>query len=189
MQNPLIVGVDPGTRVVGFACIEVRLKHPGPKRFRIREALALKPSTDLDHHQRLHKIHSAIYSMLSKWQPSAFVIEKAFHGLNPTSSLKLGEARGAIIAACMRHEIPLFEINPTSVKKTVTGSGSATKEQVAIALQYLLNFDRGNLPFDISDALAIALSHALGYSSNTEKWGNPITRKQSWQSIIKTKGL
>ena len=73
----------------------------------------------------------------------------------------MGEARGAIIAALGRHSLPVMEFSPTVIKRTVGGSGAATKEQVANAIMSLMGFQRGRLPLDATDAVAIALTGAL----------------------------
>ena len=110
---------------------------------------------------RIGLLHRAIHALCKAHQPDLCSIEKAFTGINHQSALRLGEARGSMISAVARCGVDLYEVNPTKVKKSITGNGKATKEEVARAVEYLVNFKRGKLPFDVTDAMAIALSGAL----------------------------
>jgi crossover junction endodeoxyribonuclease RuvC len=164
-----IIGIDPGSQITGFGILEMPNGMVNIKKIRLIAAGVLKSQTKLPHYDRSGYLHEAMYQLTEKYQPEWCAIEKAFVGMNVYSALRLGETRGALIAAVRRHVIKIAEITPTQVKKTITGQGHATKDQVAAALKYLLGFDRGNLPHDASDAIAIALSHALSlgtYSAN-----------------------
>lgn len=121
----------------------------------------IRSKAGLSHTDRTGYLHDALYQLASQYSPEVCVMEKAFTGINPLSALRLGETRGALIAAVRRLGISVFEVTPTQVKKAITGQGHATKEQIAHALRYLLAFDRGDLPPDVSDAVAIGLSYGL----------------------------
>jgi crossover junction endodeoxyribonuclease RuvC len=109
----------------------------------------------------LGEIHAALHHLIAESVPSLVAIEKAFHGLNAATAIKLGEARGALIAAVLRHQLPLHEVTPAEVKRLIAGHGAADKEQVYRALKSLTGFELGELPLDASDALGIALAASL----------------------------
>lgn len=132
-----------------------------PKNVRLLDAGALRPQSKLSHSERTGQLHNSFYSIICTHRPSVCVIEKAFTGVNPHSALRLGETRGALIAAARRADVCIDEIAATKVKKTVSGSGHATKEQVALAVEAMIGFKRANMPHDVTDAIAIALSYAL----------------------------
>ena len=132
-----------------------------PSDFRIVTVGVLKTKVNDPYLQRIGSLHKALYHMAQEGQPDVCVIEKEFVGVNYRSALKLGEARGALISAVQRLNIAVEEVMPTEVKKAVTGYGHASKDQVNIAVKILLRFDKGNLPFDATDALAIALFYGM----------------------------
>lgn len=156
-----IMGVDPGSRITGFGIIQVPKGVVDIRRIQVLAVGTLKTQAAHSPSQRTGYLHEALYSLASEYKPDICVIEKAFSRINPLSALRLGETRGALIAAVRRLGIEVAEITATQVKKTITGQGHAEKEQVAHALRYLLNFDRGDLPFDASDAVAIGLTYGL----------------------------
>lgn len=159
---PVILGIDPGSRVVGFAVLRGKIAHPRiPRDFEIADAGVIKTRGELPLYERLGIIHDSVFSLASELTPTHCAVEKAFHGINAASAIKLGEARGSIIAAVRRQSIPVFEITPAEVKRTIACKGSASKEDVCRAVSALLGFERGKLPFDASDALAIALACGL----------------------------
>lgn len=158
----MIVGIDPGSRVAGYAFIRGRVAKPMlPRDFEVIDAGVMRAPLDLDMAGRIGLLHEALHGLLAEHEPEACVLEKAFCDKNPATAIKLGEARGAFIAACARTRVRTFEITPAEVKKTLTGSGRADKDLVASALKSLMGFDRGKLPHDVTDALAIALCFGL----------------------------
>ena len=166
-----IFGIDPGSRITGFSVLEVPRGVVSLKKVHIVAVGAIRSKTTLSHSERTGYLHEAVHQLAQKYQPEVCVIERAFTGVNPQSALRLGETRGAIIAAVRRLSITVAEITPTEVKKTITGHGHATKEQLAAALKYLINFELGDLPLDASDAIAIGLSYglSLGFRSPTPR--------------------
>ena len=156
---PRILGIDPGSRVIGFAVMEGKKIVPrSPRDWAVVDIGVVRMSTNLSMLDRICEIHDTFYDLVQELQPTLVGIEKAFHGINAASALKLSEARGAIISAVGRHKISIKEITPAEVKRIVAGNGAATKEQVYQALQVIMGFNKGRLPLDASDALAIALS-------------------------------
>lgn len=162
-----IIGIDPGSNITGFGILEIPSGIVNIKKIRLVAAGVLKTQSKLAHFDRSGYLHDAMFQLTEKYQPEWCAIEKAFVGININSALRLGETRGALIAAVRRHKIQVAEITPTQVKKSVTGQGHASKEQVAAALKYLIGFELGDLPHDASDAIAIALSHALSLGAYT----------------------
>jgi crossover junction endodeoxyribonuclease RuvC len=169
-----ILGIDPGSQVAGFACISSAKDMPvQPRDFIVEGAGAMRLDIKLSHARRIYQLHGVISELIQEFKPSVCVLEKAFCGQNVSSALKLGETRGAVIACVFKHGLDLVEVSPTHVKKTVAGNGRASKDEVAAALKRLLQFDRGNLPFDVSDALAVALTHGLALPLYRVSGGDP----------------
>lgn len=156
-----VLGIDPGSRITGFGILEVPPGVVTMKKVRLIAAGVLRAQSQLSPYERTGYLHDALFQLAQTYTPQWCAIEKAFTGVNPYSALRLGETRGALIAAVRRLKVDVAELTPTHVKKTITGQGHASKEQIAAALKYLLGFDRGDLPFDACDAIAIGLSHAL----------------------------
>ncbi len=157
-----ILGIDPGSRLVGFGLLASSRRDPlGPRDFRVIDAGVLRAPLSESIHVRLGLLHDTLFELLETLRPDVCVIERSFHGVNASTAIKLGEARGALLAAVSRHKIPVTEITPAEVKRTVAGGGAADKERVALAVSSLLGFQRGALPHDATDALAIALTHGL----------------------------
>ncbi len=158
-----ILGIDPGSRIVGFASISSKVDNPYfLKDFKIEHVGVLRASLSESFVERIGALHLAMNELIEEIKPSVCVVESAFLGKNVQSALKLGQARGALMSAVARNNVRLIEVAPTFVKRTITGNGHAQKEEVSVALELLIGFKRGKLPFDASDALAIALAHGVG---------------------------
>ncbi|MBF0442822.1 MAG: crossover junction endodeoxyribonuclease RuvC [Oligoflexales bacterium] len=157
-----ILGIDPGSRIVGFAVIDTNAQmRISTSTCKIVDVGVIKTDVSMPYSERISLIHEAVYEIICCHSPHICIIEKAFVGINSLSALKLGEARGALLCAIHRAGVKAREVAPTEVKKLVTGDGRASKEQVNMALATLLNFKRGTLPYDASDALAIALYYGM----------------------------
>ncbi len=143
--------MDPGLRHTGWGVVE--FKHN--KVFHIKDG-SISPSTKLDDGQRLLEIKNQLQKIINQYNPNMSVIEKIFVGSGSISSLKLGMARGASMIALAEAGLSIKELSPKFVKKTVTGYGSASKEQISSMIEKLLKIVPKNE--DSSDALAIAIS-------------------------------
>ena len=155
-----VIGVDPGLRHTGWGVVE--FKHN--KIFLIEDG-SISPSTKLDDGQRLLEIKNQIQKIINQYNPKMSVIEKIFVGSGSISSLKLGMARAASMIALAEAGLIINELSPKFVKKTVTGYGSASKEQILSMIEKLLNIVPKNE--DSSDALAIAISSQhTSYNNN-----------------------
>ena len=149
----LILGIDPGSRATGYGLIESvgnRLKYVA--------CGCIRP-TPGDHPQRLKEIFRGISAVIEEYSPQECAIEEVFLGKSVSSALKLGQARGSAMVACLQLDLPVAEYTARTVKQSVTGSGAADKEQVQHMIRVLLGL-RGKLQADAADALAIAVCHA-----------------------------
>ena len=155
-----VIGVDPGLRHTGWGVVE--FKHN--KVFHIEDG-SISPSTKLDDGQRLLEIKNQLQKIINQYNPNMSVIEEIFVGSGSISSLKLGMARGASMIALAEAGLSINELSPKFVKKTVTGYGNASKEQIVSMIEKLLNIVPKNE--DSSDALAIAISSQhTSYNNN-----------------------
>ncbi|MBI2601696.1 MAG: crossover junction endodeoxyribonuclease RuvC [Deltaproteobacteria bacterium] len=170
MSTKRILGIDPGTLLAGFAVIETVKTSPiGPQDFRIIEAGVLRAQANFQVWQRIGLMHTSMHTLIEEFKPSVCVMENVYMAKNAQSALKLGQARGAFISAAARCQIAVREIASTTVKRIVCGKGHADKQQVNLALESLLGFQKGALPFDASDAVAIALAFGLNCAWES-KW-------------------
>ena len=153
-----ILGIDPGSRATGFGVIEV---GGGEPRY-LASGTIRASGTDLA--GRLRQIHGGVVELLQTYAPGEIAIERVFVNRNVDSALKLGQARGAALAATFSHPVEVFEYAPREVKLGVVGTGAAEKVQVQRMVSVLLGI-KDRLGADAADALAIALCHAHGRAS------------------------
>ena len=149
-----IIGIDPGLIHTGWGLIAIEgnlIKH-------IDHGL-IKVKTGQDLPDRLHDIHRDLSSVLGNFLPDEAAIEQTFVNNNALSSLKLGHARGAIMLSLSMMNIKCFEYAPNQIKKSIVGKGHADKNQIAHMVNILLS-KKNNGTSDVSDALAIAITHA-----------------------------
>jgi len=159
-DNKIILGIDPGTVVMGYAVIEVCNDNIAVIAMDI-----LKLGNTRDIYERLEKIHSKVNALIALHNPHTFAIEAPFFGKNVQSMLKLGRAQGVAIAAAMQSRIAVTEYSPKKVKQSITGNGNANKDQVWKMLQRILNIEEKPQYFDATDALAVAICHHYQTSS------------------------
>jgi crossover junction endodeoxyribonuclease RuvC len=150
----IILGIDPGTIVMGYGLIEVN-----QNKITLLDMGVLQPGKIKDTYKKLHLIFETVCGLIVKYQPTTFAIEAPFFGKNVQSMLKLGRAQGVAIAAAISHGIEVTEYSPKKVKQSVTGNGNANKEQVMKMLEQILNFKDSSKYFDATDALAVAVCH------------------------------
>ena len=148
-----ILGIDPGSRLTGFGIIEVQQR----KSVYITSGCIRMQSKPMP--SRLHEIYTGINQIIVQYQPNVSVIEQVFMYRNAASALKLGQARGVAIVACVQHGLPVHEYAPTQIKQAVVGTGRADKVQVQHMVKVLLSLP-ASPPADAADALATALCHA-----------------------------
>lgn len=152
----VIMGIDPGTNVMGYGVLGINGKRP-----EVVVLGVIQLNKFESHYKRLHRIFERVTSLVEQYLPDELAIEAPFFGKNVQSMLKLGRAQGVAMAAALSRDIPIAEYAPLSIKQAVTGSGSATKERVAEMLKRLLNIPEDRMPhfLDATDALAAALTH------------------------------
>ena len=149
-----ILGIDPGIRTTGFGVISVDGGQPN-----LVDYGTIKPPTNAPMGERLAVLYEDLSQLIDLIQPDQFAIELAFHGVNAKSALILGQARGAALVCAANHNLTIGEYAPRKIKIAVTGNGNATKEQVQLMVQRILNMPSPPKPLDAADALAIALCH------------------------------
>jgi crossover junction endodeoxyribonuclease RuvC len=150
-----ILGIDPGLNTTGYAVLEFTAS--GPK---ICEAGVVRGTTKDSLTTRVHEIHLGVSEVIETWRPAAVALEQLFsHYKRPRTAILMGHARGVICLAAAQAGLPVISYSPTQVKKLLTGSGRAAKEQMQRAVQRELRLDVVPDPPDVADALAIALCH------------------------------
>ncbi|OGT88166.1 MAG: crossover junction endodeoxyribonuclease RuvC [Gammaproteobacteria bacterium RIFOXYA12_FULL_61_12] len=160
MESRRILGIDPGSRITGYAVID----SDGARSCQVESGcIRLSPEVTVAH--RLGDIFRAVTGIIERCRPDEFAIEEVFLSKNASSALKLGQARGAAICAAATQGLPVHEYAARSVKQAVVGNGAAAKEQVQHMVKLLLNL-REDLSPDQADALAVALAHAHSLSLN-----------------------
>jgi crossover junction endodeoxyribonuclease RuvC len=153
-----ILGIDPGTRIVGYGVLDVKGNVLEP----VASGL-IRTSVKENIPFRLREIWEGVGEVLRRVCPDVAVVESIFHGKNTSSLIKIGEARGVILLAAVVQNIPTESFSPAEVKKSVTGRGNARKEQVREMVRVILGHAIDAETDDVTDAMAIAIckSHRL----------------------------
>lgn len=152
----VLLGIDPGTAVMGFGAVVVDDR----RRAQLLECGVIRTSPRAPLVARLLEIHEGVEELIARLNPAVMSIESAFQGKNARSAMTLGQARGAIIVAAARCGVEVAEYTPRAIKRAVTGTGSATKEQVAYMVRRHLRLRSDPKPSDAADGIAAALCHA-----------------------------
>lgn len=176
VQERIILGIDPGTSVMGYGIIIAK----GKKMELIRMGV-IQLSKYPDHAVKMKKIFDRVCQLIEEFSPDELAIEAPFFGKNVQSMLKLGRAQGVSIAAALRYDMSYVEYAPRKIKQSITGNGNASKEQVAAMLQSTLNIPAENMPkgLDATDGLGAAVCHF--YQSSNTAGGRSYS---SWKSFI-----
>lgn len=178
IKDKVIMGIDPGTHVMGYGVIKISNNKPSLENMGIIEL-----SKYGDHYIRLAKIHSRIIGLIEEYLPDELAIEAPFFGKNVQSMLKLGRAQGVAMAAAISRDVPIFEYAPLKIKMSITGNGRAAKEQVAFMLQKILKIPNENMlpQLDATDGVAAALCHF--YQSQGVQTGG--TKAKDWKDYVR----
>ncbi|CAI8283645.1 MAG: Crossover junction endodeoxyribonuclease RuvC [Polaribacter sp. SA4-10] len=171
----IILGIDPGTTIMGFGLIKV----VGKKMQFIQMNELMLQKYD-DHYLKLKLIFERTIELIDTYHPDEIAIEAPFFGKNVQSMLKLGRAQGVAMAAGLSREIPITEYLPKKIKMAITGNGNASKEQVALMLKSLLDLKTLPKNLDATDGLAAAVCHF--YNSGKVVGGKNYT---GWASFVK----
>ena len=176
LEEKIIMGIDPGTNIMGYAFIGVRGN---------RARLIAMGVIDLrkfgDSYLKLGEIFSRVQGLIKSFLPDELAIEAPFFGKNVQSMLKLGRAQGVAIAAAISRDVPIHEYAPLKIKMAITGNGGASKEQVADMLSRMLNIADSEMPrfADATDALGAAYCHFMQQGRPQVKAGYSI-----WKDFI-----
>lgn len=175
MKEKIIMGIDPGTNIMGYGVLQVTDNKP---RMLALGVIDLRKYGD--HYLKLGRIFERINGIISEYLPDEMAIEAPFFGKNVQSMLKLGRAQGVAMAAAIHRQIPITEYAPLKIKMAITGNGSASKEQVADMLRRMLHINPDEMGkwLDASDALGAAYCHYM-------QMGRPQTDKKytSWKDF------
>ena len=152
----LILGIDPGTRILGYSLLNT--DGPAPT-IEVMDVLYLKKIADFN--LRIRKIFESTVRIIDSFHPDHLAIEAPFFGKNVQSMLKLGRAQGVAIAAAISRDLSITEYEPSFIKQHITGNGNASKEQVAAILRSILGFADEPRYLDATDALAVAYTAHL----------------------------
>ncbi|MDX9725055.1 MAG: crossover junction endodeoxyribonuclease RuvC [Bacteroidales bacterium] len=173
-RERIILGIDPGTSTTGYGIIKAAGTEP-----KLITIGAIDLTKYDDHYVRIKHIFERTIGIIEEYHPDELAIEAPFYGKNVQSMLKLGRAQGAAIAAALSRSIPVFEYAPRKIKMSITGRGSASKEQVAEMLMRILHFAKLEIKLDATDGLAAALCHF--YQTNNPM---PLNEYNSWKDFI-----
>ena len=175
-QQRIILGIDPGTNILGYGVILVDKKS-----VHYVDMGVIDLRKEKDHFLKLSRIFEGVGALMERYAPDDLAIEAPFYGKNVQSRLKLGRAQGAAIAAALHRQIPVFEYAPRKVKMAITGRGDASKEQVKLLMEKTLHTSLDDAKFlDATDALAIAMCHFYQLTSPLVD----TSSSRNWKSFI-----
>lgn len=149
-----IMGIDPGTNYMGYGIIEIEGNVPHAVVIGEIDMHRIK-----DPYEKLRYIFDRVRALVEEYRPSEVAFESPFFGENVQSMLKLGRAQGVAVAAALNRDREVFEYAPSRIKQAITGSGSASKEQVAAIVKSMLKIDYMPRRLDATDGMAVALCH------------------------------
>lgn len=176
-NDRIILGIDPGSNIMGYGILQVT-----GKTLKVLGLGIIRMDKSADHFLKIKKIFEKTIELVDNYCPDELAIEAPFQGKNVQSMLKLGRAQGAAISVALLRDIPITEYAPRKVKLAITGTGTASKEQVAGMLQKILKIGEQET-LDATDALAVALCHYYQRDSiSTEKtcksWKEYVDKKK-----------
>lgn len=151
-----ILGIDPGTGILGFGVIEVT-----GQKVRMVDAGVIRTPAHTPHGERLEEIFDGLTDIIAAAQPDVVSVEKLFFSRNITTAMTVAEARGVALLTARKAGLPVFEYNPMQIKQTLTGYGKADKKQVQEMVRMHLGLKDVPKPDDCADALAAAITHSL----------------------------
>ena len=154
MSRRLVLGVDPGNARCGWGLVAEDRGH-----LAMVECGCLSTPSSMGRVDRLVRIHQGLSGILERHRPDEVAVEQLFFNRNVTSAMAVGEARGVALLAAGQQGIPVAEYTPSRVKEALTGSGRASKDELRTMVVMTLGLEKPPRPDDVSDALAIALTH------------------------------
>jgi crossover junction endodeoxyribonuclease RuvC len=175
--SQIILGIDPGTIVLGYGIIEV-----DKQKIKLLSMGVIHLSKYEDPLQKLRIIFEKVQGLIENYKPVACAIEAPFFGKNVQSMLKLGRAQGVAIASALTSKVDVCEYSPKKIKQSITGNGNASKEQVAAMLQQLIGFEIQPKFLDATDGLAAAVCHHFQNRVPSSAAGKKVT---GWKDFVK----
>jgi len=175
MQDKIILGIDPGTNIMGYGLIHIQ-----GNKMKLISMGVIKLNKLTNHADKLLRIQRKVDALILEYKPDEMAIEAPFFGKNVQSMLKLGRAQGVAIGVALYRNLSFEEYAPRKIKQAVTGNGNASKEQVAAMLMNLLGFKEQPKYMDSTDGLAVAVCHHFqkGVGEHNKSKSN------SWKSFI-----
>lgn len=152
-----ILGIDPGTGILGFGIIDVK---PGGKVSLVDGGVIRTPVKQADS-LRLDTIYTELTEIIKEYKPDVMSVEKLFFSQNVTTAMSVAQARGVVLLCGVQNELTLFEYTPQQIKQAVTGYGRAEKKQIQEMVRVILHLDEVPKPDDAADALAAAVCHSM----------------------------
>jgi crossover junction endodeoxyribonuclease RuvC len=178
----IILGIDPGTNIMGYGVLGIQ----GKKLTLISIGVIMLDKLE-NHALKLKSILERNLALIDQYHPDEVALEAPFYGKNIQSMLKLGRAQGVAMAAALHRGVPIFEYAPRRVKQSITGSGNASKEQVAGMIKTLLSLDSLPSDFDATDAMGVAICHYFsgGATEGLGKIGKKGKAYNGWKAFVK----
>ena len=182
-----ILGIDPGSVVCGYGVIDVNGKELSVVEYGV---VHVKRHTS-SFPQRLREIHDRLEAVIARTKPDVVSLEKVFHAKNVKSIVQLSQARGVAILACAQGGHDPIEYTPMQVKRSVTGRGAASKQQVANMVLAILRIDETPEYHDATDALAVAICHAVNaksiksLSAPLKSPRKKVSSRKAWSDFVK----
>ncbi len=173
-QKHRILGIDPGTSVMGYAILDTLLNK---SEVVVVSVIQMKKLPD--QYAKLRFIYEKTNALIEQYQPDTLAIEAPFYGKNVQSMLKLGRAQGVVIAACLHADMEVYEYSPRKIKQAITGNGNASKEQVADMLARMYKLTDAYPYLDATDSLAAAVCHFYQH-----KFTFGTTKVTDWKSFL-----
>lgn len=156
-----IIGIDPGTGILGFGVIETANHSTGAtRRYELVDAGVIRTTIKEDDGVRLQTIYEEIREIIAETKPTEMSIEKLFFAQNVTTAMTVAQARGVVLLAGVQAGLNIYEYTPLQIKQSLTGYGRAEKKQMQEMVRILLGLKQVPQPDDCADALAAALTHA-----------------------------
>lgn len=151
-----IIGIDPGTGILGFGVIEV-----DSGKMKLIDAGVITTPAHTPHDERLEDIYDSLTTIIGETKPDVMSIEKLFFAQNVTTAMTVAQARGVAMLAGRKGGLTISEYTPLQIKQTITGYGKADKKQVQEMVRLQLGLSEAPKPDDCADALAAAITHSL----------------------------
>jgi crossover junction endodeoxyribonuclease RuvC len=160
-----VLGIDPGLNITGYGLVE-----KNGSKIKLIEAGVIRTSSDKAIRDRLRKIYDGLSEIVEEYRPETLVLEKIYsHYKHPATAILMGHARGVVCLLCGKYNLKLINYASTHLKRSIVGRGRASKMQVAGMVKAVLKLKKSPQPEDVTDALALAISHLHTVKSGKSK--------------------